>query len=214
MMMNANPKPIATTTWLSLTEAAEQLDVHPTTLRRWADNGDIPVMRTPGGHRRFAAADVAQLAERQYGRSANPTANNLTQQLTEHALAHTRQELSTQEGAWMAIGNSNLRQRHRQLGRQLMTLTLQYIADPGENGELLEQARLAGQTYGQMAQESGLSLTEALKAALFFRDTLLEVALNLPANIRIQPETNLRLVQRINRLLNTVHLAIATCYDA
>jgi excisionase family DNA binding protein len=214
MIMNANPKPTATTTWLSLTEAAEQLDVHPTTLRRWADNGDIPVMRTPGGHRRFAAADVAQLAERQYGRSANPTANNLTQQLTEHALAHTRQELSTQEGPWMAIGNSDLRQRHRQLGRQLMTLTLQYIADPGENGELLEQARLSGQTYGQMAQESGLSLTEALKAALFFRDTLLEVALNLPANIRIQPETNLRLVQRINRLLNTVHLAIATCYDA
>ena len=212
MIMNANPKPTAT--WLSLTEAAAQLDVHPTTLRRWSDNGDIPVMRTPGGHRRFAAADVAHLAERQYGRSANPHTNSLTQQLTEHALAHTRQELSTQEGPWLAVGNSDLRQRHRQLGRQLMTLTLQYIADPGGNGDLLEQARLAGQTYGQMAQESDLSLTEALKAALFFRDTLLEVALNLPANVRIQPEANLRLVQRINRLLNTVHLAIAACYDA
>ena len=39
--------------WLTLSEAAEQLGVHPTTLRRWADNGDIPVSVTPGGHRRF-----------------------------------------------------------------------------------------------------------------------------------------------------------------
>jgi excisionase family DNA binding protein len=42
--------------WLSLNEAAQQLGVHPVTLRRWADDGEIPVMVTPGGHRRFAVA--------------------------------------------------------------------------------------------------------------------------------------------------------------
>ena len=40
--------------WLTLSQAAQELGVHLTTLRRWADNGDIPVMLTPGGHRRFA----------------------------------------------------------------------------------------------------------------------------------------------------------------
>jgi excisionase family DNA binding protein len=196
-------------TWLSLAQAAQQLDIHPTTLRRWADNGDIPVMRTPGGHRRFAAADVAQITERQYGHS--PT--NLSQQWAEHALVHTRQELSTQDGHWLALSSGSLRQRHRQLGRELMALTLQYIAAPTENERLLEQARQVGQTYGQVAQESGLGLTDALKAALFFRDTLLEAAFNLPENAYVQPEANLRLIQRINHLLNTVHLAIAACYD-
>jgi excisionase family DNA binding protein len=204
MDVEAAPK-----TWLTLAQAAQQLDIHPTTLRRWADNGDIPVMRTPGGHRRFATVDVAQLAEREYGRSAT----NLTQQWAEQALVHTRQEINNQDENWLAISNNELRRRHRQLGRELMALTLQYIAAPTENKHLLEQARRVGCTYGQIAQESGLGLTDALKAALFFRDTLLEVAFQLPENVHIQPEANLHLMQRINHLLNTVHLAIAACYD-
>jgi excisionase family DNA binding protein len=72
-----------------LAQAAQQLDIHPTTLRRWADNGDIPVMRTPGGHRRFAATDMANWP------AANTAVRLLTdQQWAEQALAHTRQELS------------------------------------------------------------------------------------------------------------------------
>ncbi|MCZ6765332.1 MAG: helix-turn-helix domain-containing protein, partial [bacterium] len=55
------------TTWLSLGEAARRLNVHPTTLRRWASNGDIPVMVTPGGHRRFAPADVERIAQIHHG---------------------------------------------------------------------------------------------------------------------------------------------------
>jgi len=49
--------------WLSPKQAAEQLGVHITTLRRWADGGDISVMVTPGGHRRFALADIERFAE-------------------------------------------------------------------------------------------------------------------------------------------------------
>ncbi|MFO7539028.1 MAG: helix-turn-helix domain-containing protein [Chloroflexota bacterium] len=206
--MNSDMAP--SSTWLTLAQAAQQLDIHPTTLRRWADNGDIPVMRTPGGHRRFAATDVANLASRQYGRFPS----NLHQLWAEQALAHTRQELSVQDDSWLAVGDNKLRQRHRQLGRELMALTLQYISAPEENDHLLAQARHVGQQYGQMAQQSGLVLTEALQAALFFRDTLLEAAFTLPEDVHIQPQTNMRLIQRINHLLNTVHLAIAACYDS
>ena len=52
-----------TTDWLPLKQAADRLGVHSTTLRRWADNGDIPVMLTPGGHRRFTVADIERFAE-------------------------------------------------------------------------------------------------------------------------------------------------------
>ena len=48
--------------WLSLSQAAEMLGVHSTTLRRWADNGKITFMLTPGGHRRFALSDLNQFA--------------------------------------------------------------------------------------------------------------------------------------------------------
>lgn len=43
---------------LRLAEAAAKLSVHPETLRRWADEGKVPFVRTPGGERRFATADI------------------------------------------------------------------------------------------------------------------------------------------------------------
>jgi len=44
--------------WMSLGEAARLLGVHPATLRRWADEGVIRCLRTPGGHRRFLEQDL------------------------------------------------------------------------------------------------------------------------------------------------------------
>ncbi len=43
---------------LRLAEAAALLDVHPDTLRRWADEGKVRSLRTPGGQRRFTRADI------------------------------------------------------------------------------------------------------------------------------------------------------------
>jgi len=44
--------------WLTLSQAAALLGVHPSTVRRWADHGDLPVKLTPGGHRRFRRAEL------------------------------------------------------------------------------------------------------------------------------------------------------------
>lgn len=43
---------------------------------------------------------------------------------------------------------------------------------------------------------------------------IMETALQLPENTRIRPEANVRLLRRVNKLLNTVQLAIAEVYDA
>ncbi|MGB9633088.1 MAG: MerR family transcriptional regulator, partial [Chloroflexaceae bacterium] len=52
------------THYLSLSAASKLLGVHSTTLRRWADDGAVPVYVTPGGHRRFARKDIEALAAR------------------------------------------------------------------------------------------------------------------------------------------------------
>ena len=57
-------------TWLPLRLASARLSVHPTTLRRWADNGDIPFLLAPGGHRRFAVADIEEFASSRSRRRA------------------------------------------------------------------------------------------------------------------------------------------------
>jgi excisionase family DNA binding protein len=46
---------------LSLSAAARLLQASESSVRRWADDGKLPVVRTPGGQRRFRRADVIAL---------------------------------------------------------------------------------------------------------------------------------------------------------
>jgi excisionase family DNA binding protein len=198
-------------TWLPLSHAAARLNVHPTTLRRWADNGEIPFLLTPGGHRRFAVADIEEFA---ISRSQRRALVPVEQVWAEKAMRRTRRALAKPAPEeWFAGMTDAHRERHRQLGRQLMGLTLQYISSEEGNGHLLEQARDVGHEYGQISLEVNLPLIDALQAAIYFRDELIEVALQLPGSTQIRPEDNLRLMRRINQLLNVVHLAVAEAYE-
>lgn len=197
--------------WLSLKQAADRLGVHITTLRRWADNGEIPVMLTPGSHRRFAISDIDQFAEE---RRRLRMVSGLEQIWAERALIQARHEIVThQSDHWLAVFSEEERERKRQIGRKLMGLTLKYIS-LGEGGEdILEEARAIGREHAETAIQLGLPLVEAIQAALFFRDTMVEVAVQLPEIAHVRPEANMRLLRRINTLLNTVQLAIAAAYE-
>lgn len=46
---------------LTTREAAERLGVGPTSIKRWADAGLLRAVRTLGGHRRYALADILAL---------------------------------------------------------------------------------------------------------------------------------------------------------
>lgn len=197
--------------WLPLGRAAKRLGVHPTTLRRWADKGDIPCLLTPGGHRRFLLTDLDAFAD---GHKQRQSLVPLEQAWAEKAMTRTRRALRAPTSeTWLANMEDDHRARHRQLGRQLMGLTLQYISSDETNGHILQEAREMGREYGRISREINLPLTDALQAALYFRDELIEVALQLPESTRIRPEDNLRLMRRINVLLNAVHLGIAEIFE-
>jgi excisionase family DNA binding protein len=42
---------------------ADILHVSPKTVARWAKNGKLPFLKTLGGHRRYPAAEIRQLAD-------------------------------------------------------------------------------------------------------------------------------------------------------
>jgi excisionase family DNA binding protein len=44
--------------FFNVSEAAEFLGVSAASLRKWSDQGIVPVYRTPGGQRRYAPADL------------------------------------------------------------------------------------------------------------------------------------------------------------
>ena len=198
--------------WLTLRQAANQLNVHPTTLRRWAESGDILYMRTPGGHRRFSDKDVQRFA---MDRRRLKSVSELEQLWAEKALTQTRHEIVQRPNqSWMSKQDSETREKNRGLGQRLLGLILQHLAGEESNELLLAEARLIGREYAWLGQEMGLSLTSALEASMFFRDNLLETALQLPETARVQPDASLRLMRRLNELLNAVHLAIAEVYES
>jgi excisionase family DNA binding protein len=50
--------------FLKAAEAAGRLHISPKTLARWAKDGRIPSVRTPGGHRRYDPVVIAEWEER------------------------------------------------------------------------------------------------------------------------------------------------------
>lgn len=72
----------ATQRFLNVSEAADFLGVSAASLRKWSDQGLVPVYRTPGGQRRYAPADLERFLDSmrqpatgqavpRYGRNAN-----------------------------------------------------------------------------------------------------------------------------------------------
>lgn len=198
--------------WLSVSAAARRLNVHANTLRRWADDGQIAYVMTPGGHRRFALTELQRFVNRQHN-GHRPETNK--SEWVETAVTVTRQELAGRRHESWLRDNDGTREQHRQLGRQLMGLVMQYLAADDEDATVFRQeASHLGRRYGQMAQQRRLPLAETLAAAAFFRDTLIETVLQLPENVQLSPEATARLMRKINELLNDVQLTIAEEYDA
>lgn len=201
--------------WLSLTQAAARLGVHPATLRRWADQAEFPVMLTPGGHRRFALSDIDHFIAQQ--RQAARAPSSLEHVLAERALSHTRSEIMGLHGAqWLIAADEQDRERKRLLGRRLMGLLLQYVSiENGDNAgsaSILAEVRAVADEYAHNALSSGLPLTAALQATMFFREALMEVAIDLPDHVKVHPDTRKKLLRRINAVLNVIQLAMAEAY--
>jgi excisionase family DNA binding protein len=49
--------------FLNVGQAASYLGVSPASLRKWSDDGRVPVYRTPGGQRRYSVLDLDAFME-------------------------------------------------------------------------------------------------------------------------------------------------------
>src|SRR6185436_19928364 len=154
--------------WLNLGEAAEKLGVHPSTLRAWADRGEIASHRTAGNHRRFRRSDIEAWAASR--REAHPSAGQL---IVESALGRTRLQMA--EGrlthtAWYSHFDETRKQELREPGRRLLSLLMRYLSEEGE--AVLEDAKEIGREYERLGRQSGLPLSETVSVFLYFRDFL------------------------------------------
>jgi excisionase family DNA binding protein len=101
--------------WLSLSKAAQQLGVHPSTVRAWADHGYLPSQRTLGGHRRFKRSDV-ELRMHTNLENAAPEAPSVYA----NVLRNTRVQISEtnlEVESWYRKMDSEAREQYRLSGR-------------------------------------------------------------------------------------------------
>lgn len=226
-------------TMFALGEAAERLGVHPVTLRRWSESGKIRSVRTPGGHRRFPESEIRRLTgmekeaaaqDRDWDGDPDHTADGsrsgdtrseeedgtrVSSLLRDSALESTRRDLrGDQQASWARDLAPEDREEKRLLGRRLMGLMMQYVSRNEEDGsEVLQEARVIGRIYAKSIIQSGLSLSEALKATMFFRDHIVESAVILPETANRRPESNQRMFRRLNSFLNEIQLVITEAYE-
>lgn len=198
--------------WLTLGEAADRLGVHANTLRRWTDQGRIPFMLTLGGHRRFAVQQIEDLLAEQQQQPDHQQVGELWIAAT---LATMRANLSAHEGApWLDEFDNRDRSQKRVLGRRMMELLFQFVSRTDHDEMLLAEARSMGAAYAESSIAAGLSITVAMRAILFFRDTLTVTVFELPDGIHISSSEQKRMLGRTTDLLDQVELAIVETYEA
>jgi len=199
--------------WLTLSQASKMLGVHGATLREWSDKGLIESFQTPGGHRRFARADVRAFLE--LGRNGKGRRSTLPG-LMDRALAHTQSELQVTGSSqpWMSTFAPEARQRQRELGRRLLGVMIQYLARESQAEVLLAEAREIGGAYGRECFDAGLSLADTIRAFFYFRDSITEVTVWLPQSGGSPRQDELRFFRQVSEFLNFVHLAMVDAYSA
>lgn len=201
--------------WISLGEAAAMLGVHPTTLRHWADQGDLPSQRTPGGHRRFQRRVVEQWLSRG---SAQPLAvPSEAQMMLRSALGHARLQVGGGQLAgqpWYDRLDEGSRQAHRELGRTLLELLTRYLAGEEDQVVLIHEARSLGAQYARQSLDQALSLSETVQAFLFFRDLVIDSVIELAELLSLHtPRDWGNRLRQVNRLTDELLLTLIEEYQ-
>jgi excisionase family DNA binding protein len=197
--------------WLSLSQAAELLGVHPTTVRTWADQGSLPVQRTQGGHRRFRRADMEQW-QRLRNESALPETNTVFYgMLRTTRLQIGEGHLENQE--WYHKLDEEARQQYRLSGRSLVQGLASHLSSTGEGMEA--EARSLGYEYASRGQRCGLNCVEATHAFQFFRTAVMESVLGAyeTAGVR-SPQAWTDMVRKIITFSDLIMLTLLETYEA
>ncbi len=164
--------------WISLSEAAELLGIHPATVRLWADRNELPSRRTNGGHRRFRRTDIEARLRHDNEPKTDPAAQLLIQSVLGRVrFAFTDGTLNTLP--WYEHFDENARTAYRSLGRRVLELLLRAITDGTRKDELRHEAIQLGTEYGSTTNSSNVSVADAVRAFLYFRTLLDESVLQL-----------------------------------
>jgi excisionase family DNA binding protein len=187
---------IAGREWLTLGEAARLLGVDGTTLRGWADAGKIPVFRTPGGHRRFNAADLTTLLD------VAPRASG--------RLGTIKTDSSPREWVtsrpWYGRLSEEARVRARSHCGHLLHALAAYLEDESVKSRHLEDGRRVGADLGREVARWGLTPAQSTDVFLHYKrivtDRLAAPPFGASSQIRSMRDADVFLGEVLQAMMN------------
>ncbi|MBK9342277.1 MAG: helix-turn-helix domain-containing protein [Dehalococcoidia bacterium] len=199
--------------WLTLGAASAQLGVSESTIRRWADVGEIRSYRTHGGHRRILEEDLLAIvanagvaaAARDTDRISDLALARVKRRITRGRQGHSLDHFSTMSPE--AID------RLRLLGRQVVDLFARYIASDSKKERFTEDARTIGREYGRSLVSEKVGLTAAVATFNSMRRSLEETASQIAIEAGLSTDEAVEAVESTLELADQILEGMASVYE-
>lgn len=197
--------------WLSLSDVAKMLGVHPSTIRNWSDDGSFPVHRTQGGHRRFIRSEVDLWMQSQ---RADLSAD--VDSMIQNALRSVRLQIEEgrlQNETWYQKLDGASREQYRSSGRTLLHGLIKSIAEEEQSGDI--EAESLGYEYAFRGWHHGLTCVEATHALLFFKKLLMESMFSVYQAAAVHsPLAWSKTFQKVNNYFDEILVALLETYES
>lgn len=196
--------------WLSLSDAAKILGVHPSTVRLWSDKGVLPVHKTQGGHRRYKRSELSLWAESsQRSREIEP------EKMMQEVIRNVRMQISEgslQAESWYQKLDGEARGQYRMGARSLFHGLMNYVA--AEDDEAASEAYAIGYEYASRARRYNLSYVDAAKAFLFFRDSLIESVIKVYGDAKVPAPQASQMYSKMHKFTDRILISLLQTFES
>jgi excisionase family DNA binding protein len=196
--------------WLSLSDAAKVLGVHPSTVRLWSDKGALPVHKTQGGHRRYKRGEILLWAESN-SKSREETVE--PEGMMNEAIKNVRMQISEgrlEAESWYQKLDGEARTQYRMSARSLFQGLMTYLATNGQDAA--SESYAIGYEYASRARRYNLSYVDAAKAFLFFRDTLIESVIKVYNDANVHTRKATEMYTKIHAFTDAILISLLETY--
>ena len=197
--------------WLTLSDVAKLLGIHPSTVRSWSDQGVLPVHRTQGRHRRYLRSEIELWMQSQ---SANGMGEPYL--VVQNAVKTTRFQISEgrlNQESWYNKLDDDAKEQYRRSGRTLMQGLIEYLNSDGRLARA--ESHAIGYEYASRGRRYGLSLSEACHAFLFFRNLLFESMLTVYEAAAVQsPQAWSGMFRKVNDFTDEIMVSLMETFEA
>jgi excisionase family DNA binding protein len=196
--------------WLSLSDAAKVLGVHPSTVRLWSDKGILPTHKTQGGHRRYRSTEISLWVE-----TSRRSSEIEPESMMNEVIRNVRMQISEgrlEAEPWYQKLDEDARVQYRATSRSLFHGLMNYVASNGADAS--SEAYAIGYEYASRAHRYSLNYVDAAKAFLFFRNTLIESVIKVYGEANVPSGQTAAIFRKMHVFTDEILISLLQTYQS